>query len=265
MATWSFWAGPTSRSRSGDSESSRVRYRPALLKHPAVREAAVIAFDAGPGGKELAVYWVAGDSGPQAEELRAFLQKYLPDYMIPTVFVPLESLPVSLNGKIDFKALPAPVRQRDLRREFVTPRTPEEEWLAALCARYCTLMRSACTTIFSLSADIRCWRPRCCLRINREFNLHIPLRDLFEAVTIEKLGQRIAKARLAGTDDSLPPIRPAPRDGLLPMTYNQEPFWISSYLQQGPAPYAFHSVMRIEGRAGRRGNGRSAQRDRPSS
>ena len=93
------------------------------------------------------------------------------------------------------------------------------------------------------------------LRINRELNLHMPLRDLFEAVTIEKLGDRIVAVQRAGTEQGPPPIEPAPREGVLPMAYNQEPFWVSSYLQSraGTVRVSFgHADQRS---ARRRGDG----------
>ena len=93
------------------------------MKHHAVREAAVTAVAWGSGDNELVAYLVADDVAT-TDELRAFLRKSLPDYMIPTVFVPLDSLPLNPSGKIDYKALPAPVRQRDEHYPFVAPRTP---------------------------------------------------------------------------------------------------------------------------------------------
>ena len=85
----------------------------ALAAHPGVREAVVIAREDTPGDKRLAGYVVPrGDTPPDTAELRGFLGRDLPDYMVPAAFVPLERLPLTANGKLDQRALPAPGRRR---------------------------------------------------------------------------------------------------------------------------------------------------------
>jgi thioesterase domain-containing protein/acyl carrier protein len=219
----------------------------ALLQHPGVRAAAVTALANGPGEKELAAYWVAADTIPTNDELRTFLRTLLPDYMVPSIFVKLDSLPLSPSGKTDYKALPAPERGRDERLAYVAPRTADEEWLAALWREILRTDQVGVHDNFFTMGGHSLLATQVVLRINRSLNLHIPVRDLFEAGTIERLAQKVAAARRAGTRNNLPPIEPAPRERPVPMAYNQEPFWVSSNLQQGPAPYAFHPVMRIKG------------------
>ncbi|MEU4232375.1 amino acid adenylation domain-containing protein [Nonomuraea sp. NPDC026600] len=106
-----------------------------LLAHPAVREAAVVVRGADEA-KSIAAYLVTGtgtdadaaaDSGP---DWREYLRLKLPDYMIPSAFVPLDALPLTPNGKVDRKALPEPVGQ--VRAEGTAPRTPAEVELAEL-------------------------------------------------------------------------------------------------------------------------------------
>ena len=67
-----------------------------------------------------------------AGELRLHLRRSLPEYMVPSAFVMLEALPLTPNGKIDRKALPAPEDDAVIRGEYVAPRTPTEEVLAAI-------------------------------------------------------------------------------------------------------------------------------------
>ena len=98
----------------------------ALLDHPAVREAVVMALPSG-GDKQL-VAWVVGTD--DAEALRGFLRGRLPDYMLPAVFVPLDALPISAHGKVDRKALPAPGAAR--ASGSAAPRNAREELLAGI-------------------------------------------------------------------------------------------------------------------------------------
>ena len=81
----------------------------ALGQHPAVREAVVLAREDAPGEKRLVAYVVADST---ADELRRFLKDKLPEYMVPAVVVLLEALPMTPNGKVDRRALPAPDRSQ---------------------------------------------------------------------------------------------------------------------------------------------------------
>jgi amino acid adenylation domain-containing protein/non-ribosomal peptide synthase protein (TIGR01720 family) len=109
----------------------------ALRKHPEVRETVVIAVDDGLSTKRLVAYIVPQRSlSLTISELRSFLQKQLPDYMVPSAFVMLDALPLSISGKLDRRALPAPDWTRpELEVSFIAPRTPEEQLLANIWAQ----------------------------------------------------------------------------------------------------------------------------------
>ncbi|SES14724.1 non-ribosomal peptide synthase domain TIGR01720/amino acid adenylation domain-containing protein [Lentzea xinjiangensis] len=105
----------------------------ALLRHPRVAEAAVVAADNAQGHARLVAYFVA-DSEVGTAELRAFLAERLPAYMVPSAFVALSVLPVTPNGKLDRAALPAPEPTAGDEGEHVPPRTPVENALAEIWA-----------------------------------------------------------------------------------------------------------------------------------
>ncbi|WP_197288603.1 non-ribosomal peptide synthetase [Nocardia sp. NRRL S-836] len=105
----------------------------ALLHHPHVTEAAVVASDNGQGHARLVAYHVA-DTEVGTAELRAFLADRLPAYMVPSAFVALPVLPVTPNGKLDRAALPAPAPAADDSGAHVPPRTPVERALAEVWA-----------------------------------------------------------------------------------------------------------------------------------
>jgi amino acid adenylation domain-containing protein/non-ribosomal peptide synthase protein (TIGR01720 family) len=108
-----------------------------LGQHPGVRETVVLPREDRPDDKRLVAYVVPKhEQAPTTSELRNYLQKQLPDHMVPSAFVLLEALPLTLNGKVDRQALPAPDKVRpELNEAFVAPRTPEEQVLVDVWAQ----------------------------------------------------------------------------------------------------------------------------------
>ncbi len=110
----------------------------ALLGHLAVREAAVIAREDTPGDKRLVAYYTAADTSAQdaaelgAEQLRAHLSAHLPEYMVPAAYVRLTSMPLTPNGKLNRKALPAPEADAYAVRVYEAPHGEIEIALAAI-------------------------------------------------------------------------------------------------------------------------------------
>ncbi|MDF5731946.1 MAG: amino acid adenylation domain-containing protein, partial [Rhizonema sp. PD38] len=106
-----------------------------LNQHPQVAQAVVIAHEENPGNKRLVAYVVRNQGQVQIDEIRQFLKQKLPPYMVPSVFIPLDQLAMTPNGKVDYRALPNPdTVDRNVEVGFVVPRTPTEEKLAAIWA-----------------------------------------------------------------------------------------------------------------------------------
>jgi amino acid adenylation domain-containing protein len=128
----------------------------ALGKFPGVLQAVVMLREDTPGDKRLVGYIVPNDKTPiPAAEIRTFLIAKLPDYMVPTSFVALASFPLTANGKIDRRALPAPDRSVQTQdSNYVAPRTPQEEQMALIWADVLHLERVGVEdNIFELGAD----------------------------------------------------------------------------------------------------------------
>jgi len=114
----------------------------ALAQHPGVRSCAVIARDDQPGGTRLVGYVVPMDEPIHTADLRDHLGKTLPDFMVPNAFVSLAALPVTANGKLDRRALPAPDNTRpELSRPYFAPTTTTEELLCTVFAQLLGLDR----------------------------------------------------------------------------------------------------------------------------
>ncbi len=105
----------------------------ALNRHPAIRESVVVALDSAEGDKRLVAYLVPVAAAPTITELREYLVQHIPAYMVPALFVFLASLPLTTNGKVDRRALPAPDTARPtLAKGFVAPRNDAERVLAEI-------------------------------------------------------------------------------------------------------------------------------------
>ncbi|MGV3773583.1 MAG: amino acid adenylation domain-containing protein [Verrucomicrobiales bacterium] len=188
----------------------------ALNSHPAVRESVVIAHDGNDGDKRLVAYLVCRSERPSVEEIRSHAGKKIPAYMIPAVVMYLDALPLTVNGKIDRKALPSPDHARPvLDSEYVAPSTPQEIVLATVWQEILQIDQIGVhDNFFALGGDsIRSIQ---ILAKAQEAGLHLGLQALFEFPTIHQL------AKMAGTESreeafSLPPfalLKPEDRDKL---------------------------------------------------
>jgi amino acid adenylation domain-containing protein len=217
----------------------------AITSHPAVRETVVVAREDTPGNKRLVAYVVPKGEAvqetvlPTINELRSFLKTKLPDYMVPGAFVFLSAMPLTPNGKIDRRTLPAPDSSlRELENNFVAPSTPTEETLAAIWAEVLGLQKVGIHDNFFELGGHSLLATSVISRIQEAFKIELPLRHLFEAPTIASLSQVIETARLSGfieqfsssmTQDVLPPLVPTARDTDIPLSFAQEYIW---YVQQ---------------------------------
>ncbi|HSE18766.1 MAG TPA: amino acid adenylation domain-containing protein [Pyrinomonadaceae bacterium] len=159
-----------------------------LNEHEAVRESAVLARMDQPGERRLAAYVVTTDAGQTIDkaELRSYLRERLPEYMVPSAYVQLESLPLTANGKVDRRALPAPDHAGESRAQYEAPRTPLQE---ILCGIWAEVLRTKQVGIrdnfFELGGDsIRSVRV---VALARAQGLQFSLQQLFQHQTIEEL------------------------------------------------------------------------------
>ena len=162
-----------------------------LLKHPGVAQAAVVAREDGSAGKQLVAYVVpAAGAGEDTTELRAALRQMLPDYMVPNAFVALTELPLTANGKVNRKALPAP-EARDKDVAFVAPRTPTEEALADIWREVLGLEAVGLNDNFFDLGGHSLLAMRVMARVQEVFEASVPVRLLFEAPTLEAFAEAL--------------------------------------------------------------------------
>lgn len=164
-----------------------------LSLHPRVRETVVLAREDTPGEKVLAAYVVPSqESTPSANELRVFLRQKLPEYMVPSAFVYLKSLPVTSNGKVDRAALPPHDPKASLVKESsLAPRTLTEKTLAKVWAEVLKLEQIGVHDHFFDLGGHSLLLAQVYRRLRGRFDREISLVDLFEYPTIAALAQHI--------------------------------------------------------------------------
>ncbi|HEU0077912.1 MAG TPA: amino acid adenylation domain-containing protein, partial [Longimicrobiaceae bacterium] len=167
----------------------------ALARHPAVREAAVVARADAAGVKRLVGYLVPDADGALVPDaVREHLRAALPEYMVPSALVVLDALPLTRNGKLDRRALPAPAWEDQGR--FVAPRTQDEEILAGIWAEVLGVERVGAHDDFFALGGHSLAATRVLSRVAKTLGAEVQLRALFEAPTLEGFAARVAAARV---------------------------------------------------------------------
>lgn len=180
-----------------------------LEQHPAVREAVVLAKADRTGAKRLVAYAVTDKSTvTSTSDLRAFLKQKLPDYMVPTSFVLMDSFPLTPNGKLDRAALPEPEATRDESRAYVAPRNEIEARLAQVWERVMGIERIGVTDNFFDLGGHSLLAVRLFSEIMRVFGSSIPLAAIFQSPTIAELAPLLEGERVSGSGRSLVAIQP---------------------------------------------------------
>ncbi len=164
-----------------------------LAGHPALQACVVLAHPDALDELRLVAYYVPhADQTVSADELRAFLRRSLPEYMIPSAWVELAELPLNSNGKVDRQALPLPDADQLARSvAFVAPRTPEEEGIAAIWSAVLGVAQVGVHDNFFDLGGHSLRATQVVARIRQAFQTELPLRALFEAPTVAGLAARL--------------------------------------------------------------------------
>ena len=172
-----------------------------LRQHADVRQVVVISRGEKPAEKRLVAYVVPARQAPTVSELNGFLRQKLPEYMVPSAFMLLDTLPLTANGKIDRRSLPVPDQNRpEQDSSFVAPRTPVEELLARIWGEVLKLEQVGVHDNFFELGGHSLSLTQVASRIQRDFLVLLPLRFLFDAPTIADQSAAIAAAQLGQED-----------------------------------------------------------------
>ncbi|MFD9685542.1 amino acid adenylation domain-containing protein [Kitasatospora sp. NPDC059088] len=210
----------------------------ALAAHPAVGHAVATVREDQPGDKRLVAY-VTGDATPG--ELRTFLADRVPGYMVPAAIVTLDALPVTANGKVDRRALPAP--DYTGTPEGRAPRSTAERALCALFAETLGLPALSIDDDFFALGGHSLLATKLISRIRTALDVELPIRALFDHPTVAALAGHLGE----GTGPVRARLLPRPRPELVPLSHAQQRLWFIDQFEGPSALYNTPLVLRIDG------------------
>ncbi|MZD58129.1 non-ribosomal peptide synthetase, partial [Streptomyces sp. SID5606] len=215
-----------------------------LGRHPGLAQVAVIAREDQPGDKRLAAYLVASaeDGTVDTEAVRTHAAGLLPEYMVPAAFVVLDQLPLTNNGKLDRRALPAPDPTTTAARTGRGPRNPREEILCGLFAGILGVPAVGIDDNFFKLGGHSLLATRLVSRIRSALGVELPVPALFEAPTVAALADRLSEAGSARAA-----LTAAERPERIPLSPAQRRLWFLNDLEKTGASYVLPFAVRLSG------------------
>ncbi|MFW9262313.1 amino acid adenylation domain-containing protein [Nostoc sp. CALU 546] len=224
-----------------------------LSKHHQINQAVAKVFGQSAREKYLVAYFVPIQGQTLSiEQLRNFLQDQLPEYMIPSAFVQIESFPLTPNGKVNRRALSEPTTNRpELAQTFVAPRTPTEEILAGIWRDVLGLEQVGIYDNFFNLGGHSLLATQVISLTRKAFKIELPLRSLFESPAIATLARTVE----AANQQEITPLKverwrspsQTSQDEILPISLTQLEFWFFEQFYPGNPVYNLPLVYRVTG------------------
>ncbi len=206
-----------------------------------VRGVAVIADDA---CEQLLCFIVSNEGERAVEKVAQHLAEQLPDYMIPDRYLVLAQLPLTLNGKLDSKALRLLAKAQTAQAEYVAPATAVEATLATLMAQLLKLERFSAEANFFAFGGNSLSATRLVGLIEQHLDAKLKVGDIFSAPTVRQLALLVGTQRQsAQTAD----IETAPADAELPLSFAQMRLWLAEQIEQGSGQYNIPGALKLKG------------------
>ncbi|MFV1967159.1 MAG: amino acid adenylation domain-containing protein, partial [Pirellulaceae bacterium] len=220
-----------------------------LQEHPSLAEVAVVAREREAGDLRLVAYVVSHETpAPTIQDMRRYFATRVPEFMIPSAFVVLDSLPYTTSGKVDRGALPQPDWSgKTPSHESVAPRTPAEQKLASI---WCDVLNVEQVGVHDNFFDLggnSLLALRLTSHVRSVFSVDLPLVTLFASPTVADLAHQIVALQTTGSNGEKPPIRPVAHDGLVPASFAQERFWLAEELSSGAPVFNMHTAIPVDG------------------
>ncbi|MCP3169610.1 non-ribosomal peptide synthetase [Myxococcus qinghaiensis] len=214
---------------------------------PGVRDAVAVVREDTPGDRRLVGY-VVFQEGQRLEpsELRARLQEKLPEYMVPSAFVSLPTLPLAPTGKVDRKALPVP-RAEEARGGYVAPRTAMERVVAEVFGPLLGLERVSVEAHFFELGGHSLLATQAVSRLKEVVGRELPVRVLFESPTVAQLAEHLEDVLEDARGAAPPPLVRGPPSAVAEQSFAQQRLWFLSQLDAEGFSYNMPFAVRLKG------------------
>ncbi len=217
-----------------------------LREREGVREAVVVAREEEGGEKRLVAYYTRA-AAVGAEQLREHLAASLPEYMVPAAYVGMERMPLTANGKLDRKALPAPEGDAYVVREYEEPEGEMEESLAGIWAEVLHVERVGRQDNFFELGGHSLLAVRVIARVREALKVEVGIRDLFAHSVLRDFASGLAVAAPA----ELPPINRANRGKRIPLSLAQQRLWFLAQMEGVREAYHIRTGLYLKGKLNR--------------
>ena len=215
-----------------------------LCEHPEVANALAVITEAG-DGQDLHAYYIPKGSAPDPVELKAFLKRRLPDYMVPAGLRELPSFPVTSDGKVDVSSLPIPDPVRTVA--YTSPWTPVEEVISGIWSSVLGVAEVGAEDQFFELGGHSLKATQVIASVKRAFQIEMPIRILFENPVLNQFAKQVAIAVQEAQGVFEPSIKPVPEGLQLPLSFAQERLWFLQQLEPQSAAYNLPMVFRLRG------------------
>jgi amino acid adenylation domain-containing protein len=213
-----------------------------IIDYNGIKQALVLVKQDKTGDKYLCAYFVPGPSTYDLPAIREFLSRRLPDYMIPSFFVPLEKIPVTPGGKVDRKALPDP--ELEVQSTYTPPRNPTEKQMVKIWSDLLGLDEK----VIGIDADFfnlgghSLKATVLAARIQKQWNIKVSLVEIFENFTIRRLSQCIQQI-VPAAEDRYKSIRPVEKKDYYELSSAQKRLYILQQMDPANSSYNMPSVI----------------------
>ncbi|MDH0571819.1 amino acid adenylation domain-containing protein [Pseudomonas fulva] len=223
-----------------------------LAQAPGIGEVLVMAMEQAHGPHRLVAWYTRRSEDLDGTDLRDYLRARLPDYMVPSAFVPLVRMPLNNNGKIDRMALPAPGLQDLSTVVFEAPRAGHEADLARIWADLLGLNTIGRQDRFFEQGGHSLLAMRMLAQVREQMGCELALADLFADDCLAAVA-----ATLQASVQALPALEPMPREERLPLSLAQQRLWFLTQMSEASAAYHIPVALHLEGRLHRQALERS--------
>jgi len=220
-----------------------------INEFPFINESVVDIKDYGEDDNRIIAYLVKEDMDVSTSDLMQFLKNELPHYMLPSSIIEIDEIPLTINGKIDRKKLPLPSEIITNKvNEYVAPNTETEKYV---CAIWTEVLKNSKIGVHDNFFDLgghSLLVTKLVVRIEKQFNISVPIKDIFSYPTISELAAEIDTGKYSEKSLGLPSITRVQNKEFIPLSFTQKRLWFLDRLDPNQSIYNMPMALKVNGK-----------------